>query len=120
MENQTAHNWQLCLADASDDAHTYVGELVQKHVAANPRIRYVKIENKGIAANTNAAARLAQGEYLALADHDDILAPHAIYCMGKELQKREPISLTAMKPFSAKAPKPPMWPTLSRTMRRNT
>ena len=87
MENQTAHNWQLCLADASDDAHTYVGELVQKHVAANPRIRYVKIENKGIAANTNAAARLAQGEYLALADHDDILAPHAIYCMGKELQK---------------------------------
>ena len=87
VENQTAHNWQLCLADASDDAHTYVGELVQKHVAANPRIRYVKIENKGIAANTNAAARLAQGEYLALADHDDILAPHAIYCMGKELQK---------------------------------
>ena len=87
VENQTAHNWQLCLADASDDAHTYVGELVQKHVAANPRIRYVKIENKGIATNTNAAARLAQGEYLALADHDDILAPHAIYCMGKELQK---------------------------------
>ena len=38
VENQTAHNWQLCLADASDDAHTYVGELVQKHVAANPRI----------------------------------------------------------------------------------
>ena len=25
VENQTAHNWQLCLADASDDAHTYVG-----------------------------------------------------------------------------------------------
>ena len=29
VENQTAHNWQLCLADASDDAHTYVGELGQ-------------------------------------------------------------------------------------------
>ena len=87
VENQTAHNWQLCLADASDDAHAYVGELVQKHAAVNPRIRYVKIENKGIAANTNAAAQLAQGEYLVLADHDDILAPHAVYCMGKELQK---------------------------------
>ena len=87
VENQTAHYWQLCLADASDDAHTYVGELVQMHVAANPRIRYGKIEYKGIAANTNAAARLAQGEYLAVAAHDDILAPHAIYCMGKELQK---------------------------------
>ena len=94
VENQTAHNWQLCLADASDDAHTYVGELVQKHVAANPRIRYVKIENKGIAANTNAAAQLATGEYLALADHDDILAPHALYTMGKAIlqlrQRGEP------------------------------
>lgn len=96
VENQTAHNWQLCLADASDDAHTYVGELVQKHVAANPRIRYVKIENKGIAANTNAAAVLAAGEYLALADHDDILAPHALYTMGKAVlqlrQRGEPDS----------------------------
>lgn len=87
VENQTAHNWQLCLADASDDAHTYVGELVQKHVAANPRIRYVKIENKGIAANTNAAAELASGEYLALADHDDILAPHAMYTMGQAIRQ---------------------------------
>lgn len=87
VENQTAHNWQLCLADASDDAHTYVGELVQKHVAANPCIRYVKIENKGIAANTNAAAELASGEYLALADHDDILAPHAMYTMGQAIRQ---------------------------------
>ena len=87
VENQTAHNWQLCLADASDDAHTYVGELVQKHMAANPRIRYVKIENKGIAANTNAAAELASGEYLALADHDDILAPHAMYTMGQAIRQ---------------------------------
>ena len=49
-----------------------MGELVQKHVAANPRIRYVKIENKGIAANTNAAARLAQGEYPVSYTHLDV------------------------------------------------
>ena len=36
VENQTAHNWQLCLADASDDAHTYVGELVQKARGGQP------------------------------------------------------------------------------------
>lgn len=87
VENQTAPNWQLCLADASDEAHAYVGEIVRQHAAADPRICYKKIENKGIAANTNAAAQLAAGEYLALADHDDILAPHAIYCMGSQLQK---------------------------------
>ena len=84
---QTAPNGQLCLADASDAAHGDVERIVKEYQQKNQQIVYKKIENKGIAANTNAAARLAQGEYLALADHDDILAPHAIYCMGKELQK---------------------------------
>ena len=82
---QTAPNWQLCLADASDAAHAAVGAYARRRAAAEPRIRYCKIENQGIAANTNAAARLATGTYLALADHDDQLAPHAVYCMGRRL-----------------------------------
>src|SRR5699024_4192895 len=44
-----------------------------------------KIGNGGIAANTNAAAALATGDYLALADHDDMLAPHAVFCMSRAL-----------------------------------
>lgn len=85
VQNQTCPRWQLCLVDASDEAHPEVGRLVQARAARDPRIVYQKIENGGIAANTNAAAKLATGEYLALADHDDMLAPHAIYCMGKAL-----------------------------------
>ena len=88
---QTAPNGQLCLADASDAAHSRVGEIVREYQQKNQRIGYKKIENRGIAANTNAAAALAAGEYLALADHDDILAPHAMYSMGKailELRRR--------------------------------
>ena len=80
---QTAPNGQLCLADASDAQHGDVQRIVEEYQAKNQRIVYKKIENKGIAANTNAAAQLAAGEYLALADHDDILAPHALYTMGK-------------------------------------
>ena len=88
--NQTAPNSQLCLADASDAEHDAVRRIVEEYQAKNQRIVYKKIENKGIAANTNAAAALATGEYLALADHDDILAPHAMYTMGKAiLQLRE-------------------------------
>ena len=82
---QTAPNGQLCLADASDAAHSRVGEIVREYQQKNQRIGYKKIENRGIAANTNAAAALATGEYLALADHDDILAPHAMYSMGKAI-----------------------------------
>ena len=88
--NQTAPNGQLCLADASDAQHGDVQRIVEEYQAKNQRIVYKKIENKGIAANTNAAAQLATGEYLALADHDDILAPHALYTMGKAvLQLRQ-------------------------------
>ena len=88
--NQTAPNGQLCLADASDAQHGDVQRIVEEYQAKNQRIVYKKIENKGIAANTNAAAQLATGVYLALADHDDILAPHALYTMGKAvLQLRQ-------------------------------
>ena len=88
--DQTAPNGQLCLADASDAEHDAVKRIVEEYQAKNQRIVYKKIENKGIAANTNAAASLATGDYLALADHDDFLAPHAMYTMGKAiLQLRE-------------------------------
>lgn len=83
--NQTAPNGQLVLADASDPDHAEVGAIVREYQAKNQRIVYKKIENQGIAANTNAAAALAEGDYLALADHDDILAPHAMYTMGKAI-----------------------------------
>ena len=92
--NQTAPNGQLCLADASDAEHADVKRIAEEYQTKYQRIVYKKIENKGIAANTNAAAELAAGEYLALADHDDILAPHALYTMGKAIlqlrQRGEP------------------------------
>ena len=109
---QTSTRWELCLADASDAEHAYVGRLVaqkallaEKLAPAGPRVRYVKVENKGISANTNAAAALATGEYLALADHDDVLAPHAVYVLGTTIQATGAI-------FWAKAAR---WATISPT-----
>ena len=75
VRRQTYANWQLVLVDASDSAHAEPGRLAQERAAQDSRILYRKIGNGGIAANTNAAAALAGGDYLALADHDDMLAP---------------------------------------------
>ena len=85
VQAQTAPNWQLVLVDASDSAHAEPGRMAQERAAQDSRILYRKIGNGGIAANTNAAAALAGGDYLALADHDDMLAPHAVFCMSKAL-----------------------------------
>ncbi len=80
---QTYFNWELCLADGSDGDHMYVGEIVNNYKKHDGRIKYNRINsNKGIAQNTNIAAKMAEGSYIGLLDHDDVLAPNALYeCM---------------------------------------
>ena len=83
--NQSYQYGQLVLADASDDAHSYVGEYVKG--LASDKIIYKKLDkNMGIAGNGNAAAALATGDYICLADHDDILSPDALYQMAKAIE----------------------------------
>lgn len=79
--NQTYQNWELCLADGSDDAHAYIGEICREYEKrAGGRIVYHKLaENGGIAGNTNECLKLATGEYIGLLDQDDILHPSALY-----------------------------------------
>ena len=77
---QTYGNWELCLADGSDDAHGYVGEICRGYADKDSRVVYQKLEkNEGISGNTNACYQMATGSYIGLFDHDDILHPCALY-----------------------------------------
>jgi glycosyltransferase involved in cell wall biosynthesis len=78
---QTYENWELCLADGSDQDHAYVGEICNAYEKkAGGRIRYhVLSKNQGISGNTNECLKLATGDYIGLLDHDDILHPSALY-----------------------------------------
>ena len=85
---QSYVNWELIIADAgsSDTVERIVREVAEE--SADKRIKYERLaENKGISGNTNAGIALASGDYIALLDHDDFLAPDALYCMAKELHK---------------------------------
>ncbi|HYF06229.1 MAG TPA: glycosyltransferase family 2 protein [Acetobacteraceae bacterium] len=78
-------HWELCIAD---DASTepQVAAVLAEAMAAEPRIRVVRRETNGhIAAATNSALALARGDYVALMDHDDILAEHALYEVAAEI-----------------------------------
>lgn len=77
--NQTYKKIELCLYDASDSEHEYVGRLCNEYAEKTTIIRYKKGENKGIAENTNECAKLATGDFFGLLDHDDILHPMAVY-----------------------------------------
>ncbi len=86
VQNQTYGNWQLCMADGSDDEHNYVGEYVKS--LCDERIVYKKLsENKGIADNTNECIALADGDFIALFDHDDLLHPSALFEMAKAIDE---------------------------------
>ena len=83
---QTYSEWELCLADGSDNEHSYVGDICREYSEKDSRIRYKKLkENKGIVGNSNEAIMMATGDYISLLDHDDILHPAALLDVMKAI-----------------------------------
>jgi len=77
VTGQTYPHWELCLADASPAPH--VRSILEAAAAADPRVKVRFLTaNLGIVGNSNAAIELANGEFVALLDHDDTLAPFAL------------------------------------------
>lgn len=75
---QSYPHWELCIADdASGDPA--VRRLIDSYVQKDQRIRVVYRETNGhISSSSNTALGMAGGEYVALMDHDDELAPDAL------------------------------------------
>lgn len=84
---QSYKNWELILADASDEGFGYIEKTVQGF--GDKRIKLFKLsQNKGISANTNEGFKQATGDYLALLDHDDVLSPNALYENVKAINEK--------------------------------
>ena len=84
VRQQTYPLWELILADATEDDS--VEQVVR--TVEDARIFYVRLEkNKEIAENTNQGIERASGEYVGLLDHDDLLAPDALYRMAVAISR---------------------------------
>jgi len=84
---QKYRNWELCI---SDDASTDLGvaALLRRFAALDQRIRVTHLHtNAGIAGASNRAAQLADGKFVALMDHDDMLHPEALNIVVRQLAK---------------------------------
>lgn len=88
IREQTYPTFEVCLVDATPYAKIQHDpaqgrtpqEVLAEYAAADSRFRYETLaENLGIAENTNAAIRMATGDFIVLADHDDELEPQALY-----------------------------------------
>lgn len=87
VRSQIYPYWQLCIADdASTDMR--VRRLLVDYAAADTRIRFVQRSVNGhISAASNSALALADGDWIALLDQDDLLAEHALYLMADGIQQ---------------------------------
>lgn len=86
VRNQSYANWQLCIADGSDQDETK--NIIKEYVSKDNRIVVSWLDkNYGISGNTNKALELADGEYTALFDHDDVLELNALYEVVSSLQE---------------------------------
>jgi GT2 family glycosyltransferase len=81
VRRQTYAAWELILLDVSSEPH--VAPICRRFASIDARVSHVRAENRGIAANTNAAAEVAFGDWLVLLDHDDELEPHALATIAR-------------------------------------
>lgn len=87
VQTQTYPDWELCLVnDGSDhpDTLSCLDELVKNDHRV--RLHHLPL-NQGICHATNQAIAMAHGQYIAFLDHDDRLAPDALYWVVETLRQ---------------------------------
>lgn len=93
LQMQTYANWELCVSDGSGPDSPITGLLDQlKEEESRIRVFYSGKQLQ-ISENTNAAIKIATGDFVAFADHDDELTPHALYECVKALNENKELEV---------------------------
>ena len=85
---QAYQEWQLCIADdASTDPE--VRKTLDRYAEADDRIKVVyRDEQGGISKASNSALEIASGKWVAMLDHDDLLAPQALLSVAETIKAK--------------------------------
>lgn len=77
LMNQTYNRWELILVDGSTNDERKTA--IKKYAEQDTRIIHkINKTNLGISGNTNVGLEIANGEFIGLLDHDDMLSSHAL------------------------------------------
>ena len=90
LRAQSYAAWEAVLYDGGSTRPETVAAL-ERAAAEDGRFRVIRAErNLGIAGNTNEAIARAEGDYIALCDHDDVLTPDALWRMAEAIEREHP------------------------------
>jgi glycosyltransferase involved in cell wall biosynthesis len=93
VEGQIYPNYELCICEAASKNYK-IKEILKKYSYKNNKIKIDWADkNYGISGNSNRALKLATGEFIGLLDHDDTLAPHALFEIASLLNQKPNLSL---------------------------
>lgn len=93
VRQQVYPHWQLCIADDASPA-PHVRGMLEHYARLDPRISIVlRKQNGHISAASNSALALAQGEFCALLDHDDVVPPHALFHVARAITANPELNL---------------------------
>jgi GT2 family glycosyltransferase len=85
VREQTFGDWQICLVDDGSRDPAVISA-VSDYAMADPRIVTARhAQAGGISAATNSGIRIADGDYIALLDHDDTLEPTALELVAQAI-----------------------------------
>ena len=93
VQNQLYPQWELCIVD---DASTNpkVWQVLQRYARRDSRIKVMRrAQNGHISAASNDALSMAEGDFVALLDHDDELAPTALYFVALALNENRDLQM---------------------------
>ena len=87
VREQSYENWQLCICDDAS-LEPWLTDYLSELAEADSRIKFVQSDRRlGISAASNQAGRLAEGEYVAFLDHDDVLPWYALHYVAQACQE---------------------------------
>jgi glycosyltransferase involved in cell wall biosynthesis len=91
--DQTYENWEFCIVDGNSD-NPEITDILNRFSENDPRfrVRYLQ-KNQGISGNSNIAISMATGDFLLFLDHDDTLAPFALYEVVQALNQNDTLDL---------------------------
>lgn len=85
VRKQSYPYWELCIAD-DKSTKRHVQRVLDEYRQKDARIKVIFRKERGhISVASNSALQLVEGEFVALLDHDDELAEHALYLVAEEL-----------------------------------
>ncbi len=93
VRKQIYPNWELCITDDASN-NPVIKEILQRYMKLEARIKVVfRQQNGHISAASNSAIKISKGEWVALLDHDDLLAEHALFWVVDAINQNPDVSL---------------------------